>query len=63
MGLAVRGFYRSNDGKPDDYGFEVPLYFLSNKDGNFQGGVTFGWRDQADDITLAVFVGRKFEIF
>lgn len=63
MGFALRGFYRDSNSKPDDFGFEVPLYFLSNKEGDFQGGVTFGWRDQADDITLAVFVGRKFNLW
>ncbi len=63
MGVAVRGFYLESDDQPDDYGFEVPFFFVPNKDGNFQGGVTMGWSDQADDIKIAVFVGRKFNIF
>ncbi|MDY7095760.1 MAG: hypothetical protein SX243_22525 [Acidobacteriota bacterium] len=62
-GLALRGFHRTKSGQPNDFGFEVPIYFIPNKDGNFQGGLTFGWSDQADNVTLAVFVGRKFEIF
>ena len=63
LGLAIRGFYRGNDSKKDDFGFEVPIYFLGDEKGALQGGLAFGWRDQGEDnVTLAIFVGKKFDL-
>lgn len=67
FGVAVRAFYQDIEGKPDDYGVEVPIFlWLGKKDKDekrrFQGGISFGWRDQDDDLSVAVFVGRKFEL-
>lgn len=61
-----RAYYRSFDSdakSEDELGVEVPIWFLTNKDGGFQGGLVLGWSDQDDDGSIAVFVGRKFSVF
>lgn len=61
-----RVYYRAFDSdakSEDELGVEVPIYFLTNKDGGFQGGIVLGWSDQDDDGSIAVFVGRSFSVF
>jgi hypothetical protein len=61
-----RLYYRIHDSdakSEDELGVELPIYFLTNKDGGFQGGVVLGWSDQDDDGSIAVFVGRSFSVF
>jgi hypothetical protein len=63
LGAAIRAFYEGSDDESDDWGLETPFYFVTNADGDFQGGVIVGWREEDDDVSIAVFVGRKFELF
>ncbi|MDB2438348.1 hypothetical protein N9W89_06500 [Hellea sp.] len=45
-------------------GTEVPVYFSINKEGDLIGGVRFRWDDDDDpDISLGVFIGKKFNLF
>lgn len=62
MAYAIRAFYRGVDSKEDDYGIELPIYFLRNTAGGFQGGIALGWRDQDDNGSVSIFVGKSFGI-
>jgi len=45
-------------------GAEVPIYFSLNKEGDLIGGVRLRWDDDDDsDLSVGVFVGKKFNLF
>jgi hypothetical protein len=58
IGFLLRGTYDFED---DIYGFEFPVY-LTKQQGKFNGGVKFGWRDDTDDFTVAVFIGAPLSL-
>jgi len=60
LGIGARAFYRDRSGQDNDYGFEVPVYFLPNKEKKLAGGIRLGWSDQ-DKEEVTVFVGKTFE--
>lgn len=65
VGLAVRGFYQDFEEDSEverDFGIEIPVFFLHNKDSNLHGGISVGWADQEDDFTISIFVGPKFSL-
>jgi hypothetical protein len=44
------------------FGFELPLYFLRNKDGGLAGGITAAFRSDEDAPTLSVFISETFTL-
>lgn len=60
IGTGVRAFYRGQSAKEDEFGLEVPLYFLPTKKAKLAGGVRFAWSDQNKE-EITVFVGKTFE--
>jgi len=42
---------------------EAPIYFLTDKDRGFTGGVNVGWRSDTDEVTATLFVGAAFTLF
>jgi hypothetical protein len=58
------------DALDDEWGVDLPVYFLSDSTGNLTGGMRLGYlneKDQSgrrkDDITLGLFVGLSFSLF
>jgi hypothetical protein len=43
-------------------GIELPIYFVANDKGALAGGIRFGWRDDTDDVTVGLFVGKAFSV-
>jgi hypothetical protein len=58
IGFLLKGTYDFED---DIYGVELPVY-LTKQEGKFNGGFKLGWRDDTDDVTLAVFVGIPLDV-
>jgi hypothetical protein len=43
-------------------GFAVPIYLLTNKDGQLRGGVRFKWDSDDSDLGAGIFVGTAFDL-
>ncbi|MEP4052203.1 MAG: hypothetical protein ABJN22_08160 [Litorimonas sp.] len=43
-------------------GFAVPIYLLTNKEGQLRGGVRFKWDSDDSDFGAGIFVGTAFDL-
>lgn len=55
----------THDFENDETGIDLPIYIVSDKKGNLNGGLRFGWTsvDDDDDFSAGVFVGSNFKFF
>jgi hypothetical protein len=58
FGFNPKASYELED---DVLGIELPIY-LAQANGTLNGGVKFGWRDDTDDFTAAVFIGVPLKL-
>lgn len=52
----------SYDSDDDVTGGELPIYFLKDKDGQFTGGIRFGYRDDEHALSTSVFVTKALSL-
>lgn len=48
------------DAKNNDWGLDLPIYFVPDSEGNVIGGVRFGYTTSEKNAIVGVFVGTKF---
>lgn len=47
----------------DIVSLDIPIYLISNKDGQLTGGIRVGWRSDTNDPVFGIFVGVPFSVF
>jgi len=51
------------DAKNDEFGIDLPVYFVPDAKGNLIGGIRLGYKTAPDHFTAGVFVGGAFDLF
>lgn len=59
-GFALTASY---DVREDSVAVDVPVYFIRDGSGGFNGGVRAGWDSKRDDVKIGVFVNTAFDLF
>lgn len=62
LAFSLRGTY---DFENENTGIDLPIYLISDEEGNLNGGLRLGWTnvDDDNDLILGVFIGSKFNLF
>lgn len=47
--------------KDDRWGVALPVYFIKDKDGKFNGGFKTSWESDTDDFSFGFFIGGTFD--
>lgn len=50
------------DFRKEVFAVQVPIYFFKNKDQGLNGGVSFGWRSDADEFVVRAFIGEALTL-
>lgn len=51
------------DFEDDEHGIEIPIYFIRNATQSLNGGLSFGWTSEEEDLTAQIFIGVPFSTF
>ena len=63
FGSAGASLQLSYDIESDDFGADLPITFIRDKEKNLTGGIRFGWMNSNHELAVGLFVGSKFKAF